>query len=169
MAAFPIGCRRQTPILGAGMSHTKSGCLCVLLVTASGCLSAEDKPKSATPGIRVEVRFTVKEFDPKKPREGFLECVVRNDTDKPIEVPTGYARTFDSDVVLFGRVGKEKKKTDNVYHWWDLRLVKCEKDSKESEKTATAVVKSGKELVVFKESLNALLLDQKKFEWSWQA
>jgi hypothetical protein len=152
------------------MSCTKSGCLGVLLVLmAAGWSSAEDKPKSTKPGVRVEVRFSVKEFDPKKPDEGSLEVVVRNDTDKAIDVPTGYAQSFDTDVVLFGRVGKDKKKTDNVYHWWDLRLVKRERDSKKTSKVSTAVVKPGKEMVVFKESLNALLLDRKKFGWTWQA
>jgi hypothetical protein len=152
------------------MSHLKSGCFVALLAAAApGWLAVNDEPKAEKGTVRVEVRFTVKEFDPKKPKEGSLECVVRNDADKPIEVPTGYAWKFDSDVVLFGRVGKGKKKTENVYHWWDLRLVKRDGDSKEEEKAAKAVVKPGKELVVFKESLNALLLDQKKFGWSWQA
>jgi hypothetical protein len=157
------------------MSHARGygalGVLLLALLTVAGWSAADDGPKKAKPGVRVEVRFTVKELDPKQPKAGSLQCVVRNDTDKAIKAPAGYAQGFDSDVVLFGRVGKDKKNVENYSIYWDLRLIK-RGDPKQAEKKASAaVVEPGKELVVFEESLGALLLplERKNYGWNWQA
>jgi hypothetical protein len=72
-------------------------------------------PKGAKPAIRAELRFSVKEFDPKKAGKGLLECVVYNDTGSPIKVPTRYARKFDSDIVVFGHGAASFR--------WEMRLV----------------------------------------------
>jgi hypothetical protein len=152
------------------MSYTKIWFAGVLIVlsAAPAWSSAEDKPKQAKSRIRVEVRFSVKEFDPKNPKEGFLECVVHNGSDKPIKVPSGYASGFDSNIVLFGRVGKDKKTIGNVSFWWDLRLVWRGKQ-REATKTSFTVVDPGKEQVVFKDGLNELLIERKESGWTWEA
>jgi hypothetical protein len=115
--------------------------------------------KPAKPGIRAEVRFTVKELDPKAANGGFLECVVHNGTGKPIKVPAGYARGFDSDVVVFG---------ESTGFRWPMRLVQHGKVGKEN-KPAFAVVKPGESAVVFKKGLSELLIPRKGVEWTWQA
>ena len=152
------------------MSYTKvwfTGVL-IVLFAATAWSSVDDKPKQTKSGIRVEVRFSLKEFDPKNPKGGFLECVVHNGTDKPIKVPTGYARGFDSDIVLFGRVGKHKKTIENLSFWWDLRLVRRGKPG-EATKPSFTVVDPAKEQVVFKDGLKELLIEQKESGWTWEA
>src|SRR5262249_29594176 len=123
------------------MSYPRTRCTGaqIVLLAAMAWSSADDQPKQPTPGIRVEVRFSVKEFDPENPKEGFLECVVHNGTEKPIQVPTGYARGFDSNIVVFGRVGKDKQTTENVSYWWDLRLVRRGKEEPAETKPSSTI------------------------------
>ncbi len=155
---------------------TRAGAGAFLLVAAA--LACGAAPPGKERGVVAEVRFTVKELDPKNPK-GEMECVVRNGTGRPIEVPLGYADGFDSPVVLFGRAGAEKIKVEGLAFFHELRLVRW-KDGKEAKK-ATAVVKPGEEVVVFRVGLDEMLLKpgrdrmEKKavprgaLRWTWQA
>jgi hypothetical protein len=85
----------------------------------------------------------------------------------PLSV-AGRARCFDSNIVLFGRVGKDKKTIGNVSFWWDLRLVRRGKQ-REATTTSFTVVDPGKAQVVFKDGLNELLIERKESGWTWEA
>ena len=116
------------------------------------------------PGVEVVLRFSVEEFDPLKPGRSFLECVVRNKSDKAIKVPVLYSGGYDSDMVL----------SDGTVR--DLRLIVWAgpKDK------ATKLVGPGEELTIFKESLREVLLldvtepkalipEERRYYWTWQA
>jgi hypothetical protein len=158
----PPARRRQLLLLAA--------CIAVGLVAGCGKKASvpgpgdppqtEEQPKPVRKGeVRVEVRFTVKQFDPKTPKEGAVECLVQNDTDGPIRIPTNYTSWgFDSDVVLFGRPARA------FQH--EMRLVG---QRKERIETIWADLPPGESRVVFTEGLGTLLMDEKGYRWSWEA
>src|SRR5262249_42942221 len=113
----------------------------------------------AKPDIRVEVRFSVKEFDPKNPGKAILECLVHNGTNRPIKVPAGYAHGFDSDIVIFGRTAQG--------FGWDMRLIRRVRQRKAPP--PLAVVRAGKAMVVLGEGLEELLSEGRGVGWTWEA
>jgi len=127
--------------------------------------AADDKAGDAA--IRIDVRFSVKQLDPKRPGDSSVEVVVKNGTERMIRVPTAYATGFDSDIVLFG-AGTPAR--------WPMRLVHYRK--KKMERSTTAI-EPGKSAVIFRAGLSELLrLDGKAkraaprepdLAWSWQA
>ena len=115
-----------------------------------------DQPK---PAIQVTLRFAVAELDPRDPKDSFVECVVRNDSGKPVRVPAAYVSGFDREMVLKG---------DAPGFGWGLWLVRWGGETKPRHE----LLESGKELCVFKAPLKELLLAERgpsKAAWTWEA
>ncbi|MGE3807578.1 MAG: hypothetical protein AB7K24_23180 [Gemmataceae bacterium] len=113
---------------------------------------AQDKKE-----VRIELKFSVAEFDPDQPR-GTVECIVHNGTDKQIRVPSDYSLGFDSDVVLYG-IGNFR---------WPMRLVRPVKQ-REAKKAPLVDLPAGQSRVVFKSELTDVLMNPQGARWSWQA
>jgi hypothetical protein len=108
------------------------------------------------PEVRVTLRFSVQEFDPKS-KEGFVECVVFNGSRQPIQVPTGYANGYDREITLVGRHANFR---------WDMYTVHWGAEATRRYVT----LEPGRELVLFKTPLGPLLVpDKSKSIWSWEA
>jgi hypothetical protein len=122
------------------------------------------EPKSL-PGVEVVLRFSVEELDPLKPDKSFVECIVHNQSPKAIQVPSGLAGGFDTDMTLTSG--------DRSF---GLRLVMWAGDKNKE----TKLLKPGAAMTIFKDSLrNVLLLDEEKvkpltpkeerYYWTWNA
>lgn len=140
-------------------------------------LRADGKPYDAkevefikeTTGMNIELilNFSVKELDPKKPGESFVECVIRNKSKKPVKVPSNYAGGHRTDLTLHG----------STYGGFrEVWLVKWASDRKQE----TTVLRPGNEMVVFKDLLkDVLVLDsfdpkplkpkEARYYWGWDA
>jgi hypothetical protein len=108
-----------------------------------------DKP----PPVRVTLRFSVEELDPKDPKDSLIECIVRNESKEAIKVPTTYKHGYDDrSIILNGG---------------QLYLVSKNRDAKQM----LVNVEPGKELTVFKAPLRELLLtaNGKDYYWTWDA
>jgi hypothetical protein len=127
--------------------------------TASWKLAATDKEPPKKTDVKVTLKFSVAELDPKEPGDSYVECVVRNDRKEAIRVPINYVGGFEDQVMAMHAEG--------------LRLVVWA-----GEKQAKfARLEPGKELTVFKASLKELLLDpamakalkpqERRYYWSW--
>ncbi len=123
--------------------------------------------------IEVMLRFSVDELDPLKPEQNHVECIVRNGTDKAIEVPANYAGGWNSDLVLRAGMIYEPG-TFGFYHGLILVYWAAEK------KKETKLLNPGAETTVFKDELKAVLLldgfeekrlvpKEKRYYWDWQA
>ena len=133
--------------------------------SAAGGKKSADEPRPI-PGVEVILRASVKELDPLRPGDSFLECVVRNQADRELVVPVGLAGGFTRDVLLTS--GRAFNPLTLVY--WG--------GPKEQETTRLA---AGKEVTVFKASLKDILLvgpdaaakplmpREKRYYWSWSA
>lgn len=120
--------------------------------------------------VSVDLRFSIDVLDPYKPEKGYVECTVRNGTDKPVEVPTVYSGGYDAEMKLTAHIASEGG-------WWhELRLVYWAG----SKKKETKLLQPGEQLVLFKDELKAMLLldgfkekplnpNEKRYYWSWQA
>ena len=60
------------------------------LVAHALTASAQDQTKPGAGKVSVRLSFSVEEYDPRAPSTATLKCVVRNDTDRAVEVPVGY-------------------------------------------------------------------------------
>jgi hypothetical protein len=136
----------------------------VLLSRSVPGQSGDKPPVKAAPGIEVRLRFSVETLDPLKPEQAFVECTVRNQSSKAVEVPTRYTGGHDSTLVLWA--------TDQH----DLRLVWWAGSKEQVTKSLAA----GTEMTVFKALLkDVLLLDvdtpkplmpkEERYYWSWSA
>src|SRR5262249_60502104 len=74
---------------------------------------------------------------------GFVECVVRNNTGRPVKVPAAYVAGFDRELILKG---------DAPGFGWGLWLVRWRADTKPRHE----LLEPGKELCVFKAGLEIL-------------
>jgi hypothetical protein len=141
----------------------------LFLATSPDTLAGKKKEPPLIPGVQVVLRCSTERLDPLAPGKHELECVVRNGSDKALEVPLGYEGGFRTDVSLIA--------TGPALHW-PLNLVSWGS----SKERKTAVVKAGKELVIFKETLADMLLlnvkeeegpplipGVKRWYWSWIA
>jgi hypothetical protein len=132
----------------------------VLVILAATASSQEkgkpsDKPKL---DIRVTLRFSVEEFDPKDPKDSFVECVVRNQSAAAVKVPTvyTYGAGYEQEMILKGKHQRG----------WDLSLINWDKEAK----PVHALLEPGKELAIFKGSLRKLLLPEgNRHIWNWVA
>src|SRR4051794_18253710 len=121
------------------------------LVGAVAAGAARPDDKKADGKGTLGLTISVKEDDPKAPSKGGVKCVVKNGTDKAIEVPAEYTGhdglvLHGNEVWLFPRKGAEKK----------------------AEK---AKVEPGKERTAFELPLDDILLQTKegkeKWLWTW--
>lgn len=120
---------------------------------------AAQKAERTKPEIEVTVRFSVTELDPQDPKDSYVECVVRNNSGKPVRVPAAYVSGFDRDLILKG---------DALGFGWGLWLVHWGGETK----TRHELLEPGKELRVFKAPLKELLLSERgksKAAWTWEA
>jgi hypothetical protein len=130
-------------------------------------LPPEKEPKTI-PGIEVKLRFSVAELDPLKPGDSFVECTVRNQSAKAVQVPTVYTGSWEkSDMTLTGGGGG----------WWNgLRLVRWAGTKKQE----TKLLERDREMIVYKASLREILLldmdkaaalkpKEERWYWSWSA
>src|SRR5262249_47426918 len=92
--------------------------------------------------FELELRFSVKELDPLKPGDAYLECTVHNRSSKPILAPTVYTGGYESDIVLA------------TEHRFGLHLVHWAGPKKQDPKP----VPPGETITVFKADLNSLFL-----------
>lgn len=115
--------------------------------------------------VSVNLRFSVDVLDPLKPEKSYVECIVKNGTDKAVQVPVIYSGGYYHDDLVLTAGGQ-----------WELRLVIWAGQAKKESK----LLKPGEELTVYKDSLvNVLLLDMEKgkplkpreerYYWSWSA
>ncbi|MFO0965239.1 MAG: hypothetical protein U0793_06595 [Gemmataceae bacterium] len=147
------------------------GCVCSLLavllaaVTAGG--GGKKKEPPPLPGVKVTLRCSLEgTLNPLEPGKHGLECVVRNDSDRPIRVPLIYTGNFRQDMALL---------CESFRHPLNLVFWGGPKEQK------TAELKPGEERTVFKETLReVLLLDamekkgtlipgEKRYYWNWIA
>jgi hypothetical protein len=138
-----------------------------LTIFLSPSLSAappQDRVPKPIPGVEVTLRFSVSELDPLKPADSFVECIVRNKSDKAIQVPTVYTGGHEGDMSLVAR------------HYWQLALVAW---AGPKEQVAT-LLKPATEMTIFKKELKDIfLLDmtrqkplmpaERRWYWSWSA
>jgi len=111
--------------------------------------------------IKIVLRFSVDELDPKNPGDAFVECVVRNQTEQAVRVPVTYTGGYENQVMtLYGG---------------PLTLVMWAGD----KKAMFDALAPGKERSVFKAPLKELLLldlamnkplkpAEKRYYWSWR-
>ena len=110
--------------------------------------------------VKVILRFSVAELDPKDPGDSHVKCIVRNEGKEAIRVPINYVGGFENRVMVM-----EAERLDLVV-WAGEKKAKF------------ARLEPGKELVVFKANLKELLLDpamakplepeERRYYWSWQ-
>lgn len=116
------------------------------------------------PGITVVLRLSVDQLDPLKPEKSFVECVVRNGSDRAVEVPTVYTRDYEGDLVL----------SAGARH--GLWMITWAGPAKQK----TVLLLPGRELTVFMDELRAVLLldlnsqkpllaGEKTYHWTWMA
>jgi hypothetical protein len=134
--------------------------LAFLLFAPAGIVAQDNEAKhKPIPGIEVVLTFSIKDLDPKKPGDSFVECVVKNGSGKTIQVPAIYTGGWDQDMCLEAN---------------DLRLVHWAADKKQTN----VALEPGKGMVVFKAALIDVLLlgpdggkkpvpTEPRFYWSW--
>lgn len=112
------------------------------------------EPKSGMT-YSVNLVLSERELNPAKPK-GTLECVVQNDTSKPVEVPVGY----DGEQVLL-RSGQL-----TLHPAFSSR---DQSSPKQENRLKMAVLRPGQEQVVFELPLARILRldEQADREWSW--
>jgi hypothetical protein len=114
-----------------------------------------DQPAPETPKVTVTFTASVKEYDPFKPSNGVLRCVLKNVGDRPVSVPSGY----DGKVVQLTAFGGR----------FPMNLFS------RANPVVTGMVDlaPGKEQVVFELPLDEVLLQtegaEKKWGWNWRA
>jgi hypothetical protein len=126
----------------------------------------------------VQLRFSVKELDPLKPGDAYLECTVRNNTDRAVKVPTVYSGKYGSDIILGAGsfYGPLTNATQIYSSMLGLRLVHWASPKKQEVK----LVKPGETITIFKEELRPLFLlndnkekplkpNEPRFYWTWNA
>jgi hypothetical protein len=143
----------------------------LLLLCQPALLCAGDKaagkPKP-DPNVDVQLRLSVATLDPLKTEQAFIECIVRNKSDKAVAVPTLYAGGYDADLVVWA-----DGEGPGLRH--ELRLVFWA-----GPKQQHRSLKPGDEATVFKALLkDVLLLEVEKdkplmpkegrYYWSWSA
>jgi hypothetical protein len=122
-----------------------------LLALAANALTApgQQPGKSAGPKVSVDLSFSVSEYDPRKPDQATLKCVVRNGTQQAVEVPVGYG-------------GRAVTLTSGA-----LTLYRRAKPGQETVKWVR--VEPGKEQVIFELPLAEILSGERKRDsvWGW--
>jgi hypothetical protein len=133
--------------------------------SAAGGKKPADEPRPIA-GVEVVLRLSVKELDPLKPGDSFLECLARNRSDRELVVPVELAGGFNREVIL--AVGGRFHRLTLVY-WGGPKEQK------------TTRLPAGKDVVVFKASLKDILLlgsdaaakplmpREKRYYWGWNA
>jgi hypothetical protein len=129
-----------------------------LLTLAAHPLAAPGQKRGEQPGqsaglkVSVDLSFSVREYDPRKPGKATLKCVVRNDTKQAVEVPVGYdarAVTLKGDALTLYRRGMKGQETVKWFR-----------------------VEPGKEQVVFELPLAEILSGNRRRDsawmWSWE-
>jgi Cellulase (glycosyl hydrolase family 5) len=112
--------------------------------------------------MEVRLRYSVEVLDPLKPAKAFIECVVRNNTDKEVKVPTTY--------------GGEDMTLRTAGNWLTLRMIHWAAGKKQE----TKLLKPGEEMVIYKEDLKTVLLldmdkekplkpNEPRIYWTWMA
>lgn len=141
--------------------------LCLISLAAAGEAAGPDKkPASKSKGVEVVLSCSTERLDPLKPGDHHLKCVVRNLSDKAIDVPTFYSGGFDADLKL------------QAAERWELSLVKWAG----VKKTERKKLAPGEEMVVFQDTLRDLFLlyakdpkslalkpREERYYWSWSA
>jgi hypothetical protein len=135
-------------------------------VAWSGELLPLKSDKPPIPGVEVELRFSLKELDPLKPPEkDYLECIVRNKSEKAVRAPTKYTGGFQGMNMLLWADGR-----------WPLTMHNWAGEKEQVMKP----LNPKEEVVVFKMGLTELFLlaDEKekplkpkepRVYWSWPA
>ncbi len=135
-----------------------------LMLLCSGDVALSSFDGKGEPGIAVMLRFSVDELDPLKPGKSFVECVVRNGSDRAVEVPTVYTRDYEGDLILSAGAR---------HGLWMIAWAEPAKQKK-------VLLLPGREITVFKDELRAVLLldlnaqkpllaGEKTYHWTWMA
>lgn len=140
--------------------HVAPGC-----VTRKGAESPDDPAYIAKQPIAVRLIIPDEVFDPDNPSDNVIRCVVRNNTNKPIEVPADYASgqpLYGN--MLLGPLTADIGEPD--------RLLLCIRAANKREKVRVA---AGDEHLVFELPLQEILLntfpsnEASAWEWKWGA
>jgi hypothetical protein len=128
-------------------------------------LPGDKQVAKSLPGIEVKLRFSVDELDSLKPGDSYIECIVRNQSKKAVQVPVGYGAGFDQPTSL--------------HTSWPLGL-RMVLWGEAKKKQQAKLLKPGEEMILFKESLKEVLLlemtkekpllpKERRYYWTWQA
>jgi hypothetical protein len=140
-------------------------CLFVAAAWPTVALPGDKKKETKTlPGIEVKLHFSVEELDPLKPGDSYIECIVRNQSEKAVQAPLGYSSGFSQPTALYA----EERHQLRMVLWGDKKQAEMK------------LLKVGEELVVFKESLKEVFLlemrkekpllpKERRYYWTWQA
>lgn len=139
-----------------------------LLLLASLCHAGDEDKKLVYKEKLIEVKLwsSSETLDPLKPGDHHLKCIVRNVSDRAVEVPTFYSGGYDGDLKLQAAAR------------WELTLVRWAGVKKKEHKK----LQPGEEVVVFKDTLRQLFLldvkdpkslslkpQEERHYWSWTA
>jgi hypothetical protein len=122
---------------------------------------AGDKQKDEVPGVTLTLTISVKEYDPAKPSQGVVKCVLVNNSKEAVQAPAGLGGT----AFLAARPDKGR---------WEMKLF----DRKEPNKKPPVAVEPGKERVLFELPLDEILFNggkggpgdkDRRWGWDWQA
>jgi hypothetical protein len=129
-----------------------------IFVLAWSSVLAGQAGNDSKPAVHIDLKFSVPELDPNDPKDSFIACVIRNNSDKAIKVPAGYVPGYDRDMIL---------KADAPNFGWGLWLVRWRGDAKPPH----VLLEPGQQLSVFKASLKELLFPEKskQVRWTWEA
>src|SRR5262249_55799560 len=69
--------------------------------------------------LKVTLRFSVAELDPTNPGDSYVECIVRNNTEGAVDVPTNYTGGYQERVMILEAKSR-----------WPLHLIQWAGDTK---------------------------------------
>jgi hypothetical protein len=129
------------------MTKWKAVGLLALLVPALAAAGPEGG-KPAERKVSVRLSFSVEEYDPSKPSQAVMKCVVHNDSYRPIHVPVGFDGGYVRVQSGFLTLSKNKRAKEDVQLAW---------------------VEPGQQQVVFELPLDDILLrtGERDAAWHW--